>query len=230
MTKSAEPSTPSGSSETQQRRRQITSYKNTTTSPATDSCVSEGFGRKCKRLLWQSPRVKAGKTRSREACDKFCNCGHFLALVSRHHEAVTRAIQRSIRSSTDANRPRFLLHHLFIGRLQSFSDGWPLLAPRLDAEMERAQFFHEFGPHFRATFTQQLGADAEFFTDRQIFETPARHLRQDRQQFDALFGERVGSLLLVTGVIGPCDDALVEQRLEPVGEDIRGNALFGFRQ
>jgi hypothetical protein len=37
MTKSAEPSTPSGSSETQQRRRQITSYKNTTTSPATDN-------------------------------------------------------------------------------------------------------------------------------------------------------------------------------------------------
>src|SRR6202035_1920129 len=36
MTKSAEPSTPSGSPETQQRRRQITSYKNTTTSPATD--------------------------------------------------------------------------------------------------------------------------------------------------------------------------------------------------
>src|SRR6266699_5927033 len=38
MTKSAEPSTPSGSSKTQQRRRQITRYKNTTTSPATDSC------------------------------------------------------------------------------------------------------------------------------------------------------------------------------------------------
>src|ERR1700722_2100059 len=37
MTKSAEPSTPSGSPETQQRRRQITSYKNTTTSPATDT-------------------------------------------------------------------------------------------------------------------------------------------------------------------------------------------------
>src|ERR1700738_1044685 len=37
MTKSAELPTPSGSSETQQRRRQITSYKNTTTSPATDT-------------------------------------------------------------------------------------------------------------------------------------------------------------------------------------------------
>src|SRR5580692_5729411 len=37
MTTSAEPSTPSGSSATQQRRRQITSYKNTTSSPATDT-------------------------------------------------------------------------------------------------------------------------------------------------------------------------------------------------
>ena len=36
MTTSAEPSTPSGSSATQQRRRQITSYKNTTSSPATN--------------------------------------------------------------------------------------------------------------------------------------------------------------------------------------------------
>src|SRR6266704_407208 len=44
MTKSAEPSTPSGSSETQQRRRQITRYKNTTTSPATDTRVlNEGM-------------------------------------------------------------------------------------------------------------------------------------------------------------------------------------------
>src|SRR6266705_2522126 len=37
MTKWEEPSTPSGSSQTQQRRRQITSYKSTTSSPATDS-------------------------------------------------------------------------------------------------------------------------------------------------------------------------------------------------
>ena len=37
MIKPAQPSTPSGSSATQQRRRQITSYKNTTSSPATDT-------------------------------------------------------------------------------------------------------------------------------------------------------------------------------------------------
>src|SRR6266849_7428091 len=36
MTTSAEPSTPSGSAAAPQRRRQITSYKNTTSSPATD--------------------------------------------------------------------------------------------------------------------------------------------------------------------------------------------------
>src|ERR1700741_5230216 len=37
MTKPAEPSTPSGPAEANQRRRQITSYKNTTTSRATDT-------------------------------------------------------------------------------------------------------------------------------------------------------------------------------------------------
>src|SRR6266576_248766 len=36
MTTSAEPSTPSGSAAAPQRRRQITSYKSTTSSPATD--------------------------------------------------------------------------------------------------------------------------------------------------------------------------------------------------
>ncbi len=44
MTTSAEPSTPSGSSATQQRRRQITSYKNTTSSPATNSRPNVGLG------------------------------------------------------------------------------------------------------------------------------------------------------------------------------------------
>src|SRR5580692_3832141 len=58
MTTSAEPSTPSGSSATQQRRRQITSYKNTTSSPATDSlarrrphCVPRDPGQPPKREL-----------------------------------------------------------------------------------------------------------------------------------------------------------------------------------
>ncbi len=37
MTKLAEPSTPSGAAGNHKRRRQITSYKNTTTSPATNT-------------------------------------------------------------------------------------------------------------------------------------------------------------------------------------------------
>ncbi len=65
-----------------------------------------------------------------------------------------------------------------------------------------------------------MTADAEFFADGKIFETPARHLRQGRQQFDALSGQRVDSLLLVAGIVLPGDDALLEQRLQPVGEDV----------
>src|ERR1700731_3457785 len=68
-----------------------------------------------------------------------------------------------------------LRDHPFIGRLQSFPDPGPLLAPPPDAKMGLAQFLHEFGPHFRAAFSQQFGADAEFCTDGQIFDPPARH-------------------------------------------------------
>ena len=55
--------------------------------------------------------------------------------------------------------------------------------------MRVAQFVHELGPHFRTAFAQELGADAEFFADRQIFVTPGRHLRENRQQLDALLGQ-----------------------------------------
>src|SRR5882762_7529359 len=40
MTTSAQPSTPSGSAAAPQRRRQITSYKSTTSSPATDRVLA----------------------------------------------------------------------------------------------------------------------------------------------------------------------------------------------
>src|ERR1700739_5114072 len=59
MTKSAEPSTPSGSSETQQRRRQITSYKNTTTSPAPDTSDLRRRGDCGGRLAMPSVRLAA---------------------------------------------------------------------------------------------------------------------------------------------------------------------------
>jgi hypothetical protein len=60
MTKLAEPSTPSGSSVTQQRRRQITSYKNTTTSPATDTARRIGrmmSGVEAAQLILRLPSI-----------------------------------------------------------------------------------------------------------------------------------------------------------------------------
>jgi len=62
MTKSAEPSTPSGSSETQQRRRQITSYKNTTTSPATDSPVTEESAKETVKTIARGMPGESGVT------------------------------------------------------------------------------------------------------------------------------------------------------------------------
>src|SRR5713226_1498560 len=121
-------------------------------------------------------------------------------------------------------------YHPLIRRLQPFTDARPRFLAPLHAQMRLAQFVCKFGPHFWAAFAEQLGADAEFFADGEIFESPARHLRQNRQQFDALFGQRIDSLLLVAGVVGPCDDALLEQRLQPIGEDVGGNAFLGFGQ
>src|ERR1700753_764882 len=71
MTKSAEPSTPSGSSETQQRRRQITSYKNTTTSPATDTQLV--LAAQCARVVREcSARKGRGECRVLDAPAASC--------------------------------------------------------------------------------------------------------------------------------------------------------------
>jgi hypothetical protein len=84
--------------------------------------------------------------------------------------------------------------------------------------MDLAQLVH-LGPHGRAAVAEQLGANAEFFRNRQIFVTQGSHLREDRQQLDALFGQ-LDALLLVGGVVHAGDDALVEQCLQTVGEDV----------
>jgi len=57
--------------------------------------------------------------------------------------------------------------------------------------MDLAQLVHQLGPHGRAAVAEQLGANAEFFLNRQIFVTPGSPLREDRQQLDALFGQRM---------------------------------------
>src|SRR5256885_49786 len=58
-----------------------------------------------------------------------------------------------------------------------------------EAEMGLAQLLHELGPHLWAALAQQFRANAELLADRQMFVPPCRHLREDRQQFDALRGQ-----------------------------------------
>jgi hypothetical protein len=43
--------------------------------------------------------------------------------------------------------------------------------------MDLAQLVHQLGPHGRAAVAEQLGANAEFFRNRQMFVTPGSHLR-----------------------------------------------------
>jgi hypothetical protein len=81
-----------------------------------------------------------------------------------------------------------LRHHLLIGRLQPFAYAWAGSTLRFQAEMDLAQLVH-LGPHGRVAVAEQLGANAEFFRNRQIFVTQGSHLREDRQQLDALFGQ-----------------------------------------
>jgi hypothetical protein len=64
-----------------------------------------------------------------------------------------------------------LRHHLLIGRLQPFVYAWAGSTLRFQAEMDLAQLVHQLGPHGRAAVTEQLGANAEFFRNRQIFVT-----------------------------------------------------------
>jgi len=67
--------------------------------------------------------------------------------------------------------------------------------------MDLAPLVRQLGPQDRAAVAEQLDANAELFRNRQIFVTPGSHLREDRQQLDALFRQRIDALLLVGGVV-----------------------------
>ncbi len=123
-----------------------------------------------------------------------------------------------------------LRHHIEIRLLQPLADRGAAFSVVLDAEMGLAQFIHEFVPHCRAALAEQLRANAELLAHRQIFESPRRHLRQNRQQLDPLLGETVDTLLLMAGIVCLGEDALLQQRLQPIGQDVRRDALIGLGQ
>ena len=49
---------------------------------------------------------------------------------------------------------------------------------------------------------------------------PVDQLGEDGDQFDRLRGETVGDLLLVGGIVGLGEQAVLDERGEPVGEDV----------
>ena len=53
-----------------------------------------------------------------------------------------------------------------------------------------------------------------------VADPPRGELDEDGDQLDRLFGEAVGDLLLVRGVIGPGQQAVLDERGEPVGQDV----------
>ncbi|MCY1236733.1 hypothetical protein D9M72_494050 [compost metagenome] len=59
---------------------------------------------------------------------------------------------------------------------------------------------------------------------------PDAELRDHRQQVDAHGREAVERLLLVRGVVGLAEHAVFDQRVQPLREDVRGDAFLGLQE
>ena len=135
----------------------------------------------------------------------------------------------AIRRCHGVSRTRLPGNHGIVGGAQLRRDRSRATARRR-TQMSFAQLFHEGAPHLRTTILQQLRPDAELLGHRQVLASPDRHLRQHRQQLDALLGQTVDRLLQMRRVVGLGDDPLREQHPKPIGEDIGGNALLRSQQ
>jgi hypothetical protein len=93
-----------------------------------------------------------------------------------------------------------------------------------------AQLVHEFVPEGGAAFLEELGADRELGRRGEVPATPGAKVRDHRDELDRRLGEAVVDLLLVGGIGGARDEALVGETAEAVGEDVGGDALLGAGQ
>jgi hypothetical protein len=135
----------------------------------------------------------------------------------------------TLRRCHGVTRPRLSGNHSIMRRAQLRCDRYRAAARR-PTQMPLAQFLHEGAPHLRAALLQQLCSDAEFLAHRQVLAPPDRHLRQHRQQVDALLGQAVHRLLQMRRVAGLRDDPLLQQHPQPISEDIGGNTLLRSQQ
>src|SRR6185437_15611457 len=109
---------------------------------------------------------------------------------------------------------------------QAFHDARAILIPGRLAEMDRPQLGHELIPQRRAAGGEQFRAHPQPFRGRAVVHTPLAELREDRHQLDRRLGQAVGGPPPRPRVLAG-EQAGAHQPLEPVGEDVGGDSLFG---
>ena len=65
---------------------------------------------------------------------------------------------------------------------------------------------------------------------RIVLLSPTTHRNQHRQEIDSLVGQAVNGLLGMSRIISSRDDAVLDQRVEPVRQHIARNSFFGLKE
>jgi len=89
-----------------------------------------------------------------------------------------------------------------------------------------AQLVHECVPQRRATFFQQLSADGELTARMGVPAAPGAHVHEQGHELDGRFREAVDPFLPVFWIASSRQQARRRQALQPVREDIRGDAFL----
>ena len=88
-----------------------------------------------------------------------------------------------------------------------------------------AQFVHELLPERGAALFEQLGANAQRAARRPVAKSPAAELREHGYELDRGFGQAVVRPLAGSRVLTG-EQSQLDESLESVGENIRGDPLF----
>ena len=91
--------------------------------------------------------------------------------------------------------------------------------------MRVAQFVHELLPERGAALFEQLGANAQRAARRPVAKFPAAELREHGYELDRGFGQAVVGPLAGSRVLTG-EQSQLDESLESVGENIRGDPLF----
>jgi hypothetical protein len=86
------------------------------------------------------------------------------------------------------------------------------------------QLGHEPLPKRRSACLHEPGADAERLGHREPATAPGTNLGDHRHEGDRLLRQAVDRLLLVIGIAAAREQACLDERAEPIGQDVGGDA------